>query len=229
MSNKEPYSIKNLKKSLENIKYEEVKPLIASQSTYTYSYEKIKKHFEELKKKKDYSEWLVIGSSIVYSWMPTILNIGGRDSNKNKKKSSEEQRTRNDIPSIEKEARISLKKINGNKDNSSGADELQKIQLFINNSVVGMSKFLHFSFPEKYPIWDSRVESFLYATANNGKPTKSNYHRLKVLNNYLKYTESCLRLIDKKEDFMKYFDEYEELKDLKPLRKIEFLLFLKGE
>jgi hypothetical protein len=38
-----------------------------------------------------------------------------------------------------------------------------------------------------------------------------------------------LRLIDKKEDFMKYFDEYEELKDLKPLRKIEFLLFLKGE
>ena len=52
MSNKEPYSIKNLKKSLENIKYEEVKPLIASQSTYTYSYEKIKKHFEELKKKE---------------------------------------------------------------------------------------------------------------------------------------------------------------------------------
>ena len=91
-----------------------------------------------------------------------------------------------------------------------------------------MSKFLHFSFPDEYPIWDSRVESVLYETAT-GKTTKSNYHRLKIINNYMEYRTSCLKLIEDEENgLIKKFDKYEELNGLRDLRKIEFLLFLKG-
>ncbi|MES2136638.1 MAG: hypothetical protein V4502_06210 [Pseudomonadota bacterium] len=32
---------------------------------------------------------------------------------------------------------------------------------FANGSVVGTSKFLHFAFPDEYPIWDSRVRRAL--------------------------------------------------------------------
>ena len=197
---------------------EEIKSLLEKEDikTYTYTYEKFIDHFEELRK-KDKEEWLVIGSSIVYSWMPTILNIAGRDPKADK-----------NLQKIKEDAIESLNNISKNLDGESLEKDLKKLKLFINNSVVGMSKFLHFSFPDHYPIWDSRVESVLYETAT-GKTTKSNYHRLKIIDKYMEYRTSCLELIkDEENGLIKKFDKYEELKGLRDLRKIEFLLFLKG-
>ena len=39
--------------------------------------------------------------------------------------------------------------------------ELQILKNAFNNSLVGVSKLLHFIQPEKYAIWDSRVFRFL--------------------------------------------------------------------
>ena len=217
MLNKKAYSKDIIIKSLD-IDNEEIKSLLEKEDikTYTYTYEKFIDHFEELRK-KDKEEWLVIGSSIVYSWMPTILNIAGRDPKADK-----------NLQKIKEDAIESLNNISKNLDGESLEKDLKKLKLFINNSVVGMSKFLHFSFPDHYPIWDSRVESVLYETAT-GKTTKSNYHRLKIINNYMEYRTSCLKLIEDEENgLIKKFDKYEELKGLRDLRKIEFLLFLKG-
>ena len=217
MLNKKAYSKDIIIKSLD-IDNEEIKSLLEKEDikTYTYTYEKFIDHFEELRK-KDKEEWLVIGSSIVYSWMPTILNIAGRDPKADK-----------NLQKIKEDAIESLNNISKNLDGESLEKDLKKLKLFINNSVVGMSKFLHFSFPDHYPIWDSRVESVLYETAT-GKTTKSNYHRLKIINNYMEYRTSCLELIkDEENGLIKKFDKYEELKGLRDLRKIEFLLFLKG-
>ena len=217
MLNKKAYSKDIIIKSLD-IDNEEIKSLLEKEDikTYTYTYEKFIDHFEELRK-KDKEEWLVIGSSIVYSWMPTILNIAGRDPKADK-----------NLQKIKEDAIESLNNISKNLDGESLEKDLKKLKLFINNSVVGMSKFLHFSFPDHYPIWDSRVESVLYETAT-GKTTKSNYHRLKIINNYMEYRTSCLELIkDEENGLIKKFDKYEELNGLRDLRKIEFLLFLKG-
>ena len=217
MLNKKAYSKDIIIKSLD-IDNEEIKSLLEKEDikTYTYTYEKFIDHFEELRK-KDKEEWLVIGSSIVYSWMPTILNIAGRDPKADK-----------NLQKIKEDAIESLNNISKNLDGESLEKDLKKLKLFINNSVVGMSKFLHFSFPDHYPIWDSRVESVLYETAT-GKTTKSNYHRLKIINNYMEYRTSCLKLIEDEENgLIKKFDKYEELNGLRELRKIEFLLFLKG-
>jgi hypothetical protein len=217
MLNKKAYSKDIIIKSLD-IDNEEIKSLLEKEDikTYTYTYEKFIDHFEELRK-KDKEEWLVIGSSIVYSWMPTILNIAGRDPKADK-----------NLQKIKEDAIESLNNISKNLDGESLEKDLKKLKLFINNSVVGMSKFLHFSFPDHYPIWDSRVESVLYETAT-GKTTKSNYHRLKIIDKFMEYRTSCLELIkDEENGLIKKFDKYEELKGLRDLRKIEFLLFLKG-
>ncbi len=220
MANKKAYSKKNIINSLNNILNdpEKISSLLKKEDikTYTYTYEKFIDHFEELRK-KDKEEWLVIGSSIVYSWMPTILNIAGRDPKADK-----------NLQKIKEDAIEGLNNISKNLDGESLEKDLKKLKLFINNSVVGMSKFLHFSFPDEYPIWDSRVESVLYETAT-GKTTKSNYHRLKIINNYMEYRTSCLELIEDEENgLIKKFDKDEELNGLRDLRKIEFLLFLKG-
>jgi len=223
MLNKKAYSKDIIIKSLD-IDNEEIKSLLEKEDikTYTYTYEKFIEHFKNLSNKDDKKgkeEWLVIGSSIVYSWMPTILNITGRDPKTDVKRHE-----------IIKDAIEGLNNISINLDGESSKDDLKKLKLFINNSVVGMSKFLHFSFPDHYPIWDSRVESVLYKTAHpKWDPTKSNYHRIKIIGNYMEYRKSCLELIkDNKNGLIKKFDKYEELKGLRDLRKIEFLLFLKG-
>jgi len=234
------YSIGNIINSLNNIldKPGKIPSLLKNDEikTYTYTYEKFIDHFEELRK-KDKEEWLVIGSSIVYSWMPTILNIAGRDP----EAVAQEIGVPFDIrkQEIKEDAIEGLNNISKNLDGESLEKDLKKLKLFINNSVVGMSKFLHFSFPDHYPIWDSRVESVLYETAT-GKTTKSNYHRLKIINNYMEYRTSCLALkknIKHKKDLKNILNKYDELENMydglelgnvSDLRKIEFLLFLKG-
>ena len=108
MANKKAYSKKNIIDSLNNIldKPGKIPSLLKKEDikTYTYTYEKFIKHFEELRTKGK-EEWLVIGSSIVYSWMPTILNIAGRDP-----KTDDEKRHK-----IKEDAKNSLKKIKNNK------------------------------------------------------------------------------------------------------------------
>ena len=152
--------------------------------------------------------------------MPTILNIAGRDPKTDGKRHK-----------IKEDAIEGLNNISNNLDGESSKEDLKKLKLFINNSVVGMSKFLHFSFPDEYPIWDSRVESVLNKTKHSEwDATKSNYHRMKIIGNYIEYRKSCLKLIkDEENGLIKKFDKYEKLKGLSDLRKIEFLFFLKGE
>ena len=211
------YSKENILKCLDS-GYEFNKE-INKKTSYTFSYNYYIDFFKKLQAEDDLEKWLVLGSSIVYAWMPTILNIGGRN-----------ERDKVFNKSHLDNAVTCLKNINKQKDCLEYKVEINPLIKFINNSVVGTSKFLHFSYPDKFPIWDSRVESVLYETAHpKWDPTKSNYHRIKIIGNYMEYRKSCLELIkDNKNGLIKKFDKYEELKGLRDLRKIEFLLFLKG-
>jgi hypothetical protein len=82
-----------------------------------------------------------ISTNFVYGWMPTILNY--------------------------KSDRISesIFLLNIAKSGKTlSEDQLTILKSTINNSIVGVSKLLHFIDPDIYAIWDRRICYFLYGT-----------------------------------------------------------------
>ena len=90
---------------------------------------------------------------------------------------------------------------------------------------MGTSKFLHFTFPETFPIWDSRVEK---ATRyENGIYKNKNDYRTRNINNYIAYCIAVHDIIKNDKEFLKkLFDDKDHI--LTDIRKIEYALFLIG-
>ncbi|MDO4225842.1 MAG: hypothetical protein Q4C75_08140 [Bergeyella zoohelcum] len=80
-------------------------------------------------------ETIILGISLVYSWMPTIPTL--------------------DLQNIDKVVDIIKKE-------ELTASDFEELSQCFNNSVIGTSKLLHFIYPEKYPIWDSNVFKYFY-------------------------------------------------------------------
>lgn len=80
-------------------------------------------------------EAIILGISLVYSWMPTIPKIN--------------------LENIDEVVEIIKKE-------ELTSDDLEKLSKCFNNSVIGTSKLLHFIYPNKYPIWDSNVFKYFY-------------------------------------------------------------------
>ncbi|KPQ01685.1 hypothetical protein [Marinobacter sp. HL-58] len=110
------------------------------QDSYLLSYRDLLEHFEGINHLT--SKDLVVGAHMVYGWMPTIVHLN--------KKDSDPDETLHILQSIK----------NGNTDLSE--DHLITIKHYINNSVVGASKLLHFIRPDQYPIWDSKIFEFTH-------------------------------------------------------------------
>ena len=108
-------------------------------------------------------EDFVIGASIAYGWMPTILEIHGTDENWARAVA---------ILNQAKRARVEL------------LDELKFLKSLVNHSFIGVSKLLHFVNPEKHAIWDGRV--FHYLTGK--KPGDSTVNNL---GRYVRYHAIC--------------------------------------
>lgn len=83
---------------------------------------------------------LIIGGSLVYSWMPTALVW------KN-----------NNFSAV-----VELLNKAKNSDSSIAESELLTISSLVNGSIVGASKLLHFIKPSVYPIWDSKINEILH-------------------------------------------------------------------
>ena len=100
---------------------------------------------------------LVISSHFVYGWMPTIidLNLDNLDEVLNY---------------------LNLAKA----ENLLNEDQLEILKNAINNSLVGLSKLLHFINPDIYAIWDSRI--YRYTT---GKKSSYGIGEPKLYLNYL--------------------------------------------
>jgi hypothetical protein len=90
----------------------------------------------------------IVGLHIVYCWMPTIPNLA--------RPTQLTPAERLQVVSLLNDARTRLLNI----------DELSFLKTgFINNSMVGLSKLLHFVAPERYAIWDKRVAKAWYSPA----------------------------------------------------------------
>ncbi|RRA94884.1 hypothetical protein [Paenimyroides viscosum] len=118
-------------------KYEPQKDEYFYKNTYPYFID----YFKNIDKIK--MEHFIIGLSFTYSWMPTI------PSNSNFSNGDEVTKILNKA----KLGEVLLSEY-----------ELGKLQIACNNSLIGVSKLLHFINSHKYAIWDRKVTKFL----NNG-------------------------------------------------------------
>ena len=204
------YSAKNIKNILSkpvNIKYlKNQKP-----SIYDYAYNPILKHFKHISQ-QSLKEWLTCGASQAYTWMPRRRKL---------------KLHKNFIGC----ALSSLREIKNHKDKYFAQDDesiimqLKALKDFINNSVVGTSKFLHFSYPTVFPIWDSLVKK---AFSKEPKTLKRTRSPNSAIRHYIEYARSIHEICDDYKDLVKSLDIIPVLANKKPLRKIEYALFLVG-
>lgn len=105
-------------------------------SSYLASYPYMLKFFDGIDVIR--LEHLVIGSHMVYGWMPRILNL----------ELGEQQKSIDCLNKVKNGRRLNR-------------DEVLVCKSQINNSYVGLSKLLHFVNPKEYGIWDNHVARYV--------------------------------------------------------------------
>ena len=187
----------NIQKIIEDAK-KISKDDIKSVEIYLRSYPEFLKHFSNVECFDKHN--IIIGTHLVYGWMPTIIKL----------------RSENycDIIPILNQVK------DGEIIDSENIDALKK---FINNSIVGASKLLHFINPENYAIWDSRVCNYL-------KKNESISYKVDNINSYQQYLKFC-RNIAKDNQYNEAHEIIEKLVGYKMsnLRTIELIMFLNGK
>lgn len=139
---------------------------------------------------------LVIAANFTYGWMPTILNF-----------KSEEFRAAVSILNAAKAAqRIT-------------DEQIMLLKNLVNNSLVGVSKLLHFVNPDVYAIWDSSVCNFLTGVSHKYKVEK--------IELYWAYLDLCERVAA--DPLFHSVHEKNQAKvgfKITPLRTIEQIMFI---
>lgn len=135
---------------------------VASNDSFMVSYCEFIKFFATIKE-IDYHS-MVIGIHFTYAWMPTIFDFRSNKFDV--------------VISILNKAKIG-KNIK--------IEELEILKNCFNNSLVGVSKILHFINPEKFAIWDSRVFHYLFNQ-------QAYDYRISNCTTYLSYLELCHNL-----------------------------------
>jgi hypothetical protein len=167
-------------------------------SSYLLSYPEFLKYFRNLQEITKHH--LVIGINFTYGWMPTICEINFCKIN---------------------EVLVILN--SAKQGQIPGENDLRVLKECINNSLVGVSKLLHFINPTKFAIWDSRV--FRYLTHQ-----EPHTYRLENFSSYLYYLEFC-DFISKANDFEAIHDSLSKKigYEMTHFRTIELIMFLNGK
>ncbi len=184
---------------IEDIFKSEAQTSISRENSYILSYPYILGHFQSINvfSIQDF----VCCAHIVYGWMPTVLDLYPSQSNINLKQAAEL------LTSAKRYGKLS-------------DVDIEHLASLVNNSLVGASKLLHFTSPNNFAIWDSKIYSFLY------KEKPHNY-RVNKISNYREYL-SCLKNIMQKSGF-DLFHESINTKlgyEVTPFRAIEMVMFL---
>jgi len=166
---------------------------ITGQNSYLESYKEFIKYFKSVNSIKVHH--LYIASHFVYGWMPTILTL-----------------------KVQSEKEILKLLNNARKTKVLAHEELETLKVCINNSMVGLSKLLHFINPKKYPIWDSRI--FRYLTK------KKSQYGIGDVQNYLDYVILIENISNEKEYKVIHKKIESKIKyKVTPARAIELVLF----
>lgn len=142
---------------------------------------------------------ICLGIHLIYGWMPKIPVIGEITSDQ-----------------------IDLLKDVKNNSYQLKDDELSVLIPLTNNSVVGISKYLHFLCPEKYAIWDSKIANNTLHKYSYSKCKSPVYYNdyLELLNQTIKNQETEFSQLRKK--------VYNRIGSVSDLRVIELALYLQN-
>ena len=172
---------------------------ILTDDSYVVSYPYLLDYFSS---KQSFSAAdVVCGAHMVYGWMPTILelypSLGETD--------------------LDAAAEV-LTKAKEGKDIASS--EVEALAILVNNSVVGASKLLHFAAPNHFPIWDSKVYSFIHEK-------RPHFYRVNSVETYLQYV-SLLKCLEKRPELPDLHKSIQKKLGYKvsPLRALELVIFL---
>ncbi len=133
---------------------------------YFTSYDYFIGYFKKLEKISEQD--LIIGIAMAYSWMPTIARVMHKK-----------------LPT-EKNLTFVNRFFSG--DIKNNEEIINGLKPLVSESIVGMSKFMHFLKPDKYPILDGKINQRLMNRSNI--PTEKDY---------LNYLEYCNIIIELKE------------------------------
>ena len=129
---------------LKNLNFETIlkdagKFTLTENDSYIQTYPEFLKYFENLNAGEINEHNLIIASHFVYGWMPTIIHLD-----------------------LEYKDKVLFLLNAAKSGHILNVSELEILKKAINNSLVGLSKLLHFINPRDYAIWDSRI--FRYIT-----------------------------------------------------------------
>ena len=161
--------------------------------SYIESYPEFLQYFENITSIEKHH--LIISSHFAYGWMPTILNL----------ETKEIDRILSLLNAVKAGHLLDL-------------EEIKTLKNCINNSLVGLSKLLHFINPGNYAIWDSRI--FRYLT---GKKSPYGIDQPEL---YLQYLQGLNEIFENK-NYIELHSIIEGKFDcqLTPMRAIEILMF----
>ena len=188
---KKTTELKNL--VFENILSESSKFIKPPEDSYIKTYPEFIQFFKNINSISKHD--LVISSHFVYGWMPTIIELKFQD-------------MEGVLKSLNKAKNGAMLMI----------EELELLKSTINNSLVGLSKLLHFINPVDYAIWDSRIYRY-----TSDKKSSYGIGNTQLYLNYLSKLneiESHVDFDEIKKDVSAHF-EYE----ISSKRVIELLMF----
>ena len=186
-------NFKNL--TFDNLLRDADKFSVSVTDSYIEVYPEFLNYFESLNLIE--KQHLIISSHFVYGWMPTIIHL-------------------DTDPNLIFQVLFYL---NAAKlGHILTIEEFEIVKPCINNSMVGLSKLLHFINPRDYAIWDSRI--LKYFTGN-----KSQYGIDKA-ENYLNYLHKLTEIIHHNDYADLHLMIEGQLKyKITPMRAIELLMF----
>lgn len=139
---------------------------ILQDNSYIISYPHLLSYFAS--KQQLAAEDVVRGAHMAYGWMPTVLALYPGP------------------PNIDLSTGAQL--LNTAKSSGDLSDtEIEKLAHLINNSLVGASKLLHFVSPSCFPIWDSKIYSYIFRE-------KPHNYRLSQVSKYRQYMNQLNQL-----------------------------------
>lgn len=177
----------------------EPKTFIDQDNSYIISYPYIIDHFQAI---KEFSEQdFICCAHIVYGWMPTILDL-----NPNKRSIG-----------LKRGADLLGK---AKKTGELADNEIDFLSKLVNNSLVGTSKLLHFTSPNSFAMWDSKIYSFVFEE-------KPHNYRVNQLEKYREYM-SRIDQIRRQPRFHTFHQSVKEKVgyEVSEIRAIELVMFL---
>ncbi len=153
---------------------------ITENDSYVNSYPVFLDYFKQIEHIE--KEHLIISSHFVYGWMPKVLQLD-----------------------LNKEGEV-LKLLNAVKGGQVLFDEeIDILKNSINNSLVGLSKLLHFINPNYYAIWDSRVHRYISEyKSTSGIDKVKNYQEYLGKINDLKLQKELTPLFSRVQSYFDY-------------------------